>query len=271
MKVIVGLFILFLFFVFPYSVFATIEFNISKFEQVVDEVTLDVSITGLTSQSCTSENKCYLQGAFQKNNGDNYFGYTQNNSGDWYEYTSSLSIDYIISNFFYLEPQSGSWSGQIKVKNNPTSSSYLGPGEYVLKLKRYSGKSTGSAGDSMLTINLSEATPTPSPSPTQAPTAQPTAAPTATPIVKPTPTKTPSPKPTPTLTSTPIVTIKPQQTIEPLIVLNTKTPIGKVAGASTTKKSPILAIILIISGISFLGYGGYLLYNMKNAKNKENS
>ena len=259
-----------LFFIFPNSIFATIEFNISKFGQIADEVTFDVSITGLTSQSCTSENKCYLQGAFQKNNGDNYFGYTQNNSGDWYEYTSSLSVDNIISNFFYFEPQSGSWSGQIKAKNNPTSSSYLGPSEYIFKLKRYSGKSTSSAGDSnTLSINFVETTP----SPTQAPTAQPTSAPTQAPItaptVKPTPTKSPTSKPT----TSPTPTEESEETGEPIISIGDvkiveATPTGLVAGATTTNKSSTVAIIFIICGILFLGYGGYLLYNMKH-KNEE--
>ncbi|EKE04955.1 MAG: hypothetical protein ACD_19C00427G0002 [uncultured bacterium] len=273
MKVIIGIFLFILFFAFPYVVLASIEFNISKLEQIGDQITLDVSISGLTSQSCTSDNKCYLQGSFQKNSGDNYFGYSQNNSGDWYEYSSSLSVDYILANFYYFEPQLGNWSGQIKVKNSPTNSSYLGPGEYLLKLKRYSGKSKDSSGDSNpLTIGLLENTPSPSPTPTNPPTAQPTQAPTSSPTKSPTPipTKTATPKSTPTPTSEAEVTNEPENLIREIKIIDA-TPTGIVAGATTTKKSPILAIILIILGVGFLGFGGYLLYNQMHAENQKAS
>jgi len=107
-------------------------------------------------------------------------------------------------------------------------------------------------------------TPTPTQSPTDQPTSQPTQAPTTSPTKSPTPVPTKSPTIKPTASPTP--TKEPEQKVESLkglsiSVNSTETPIGMVAGAKTSKKSPVIAIIFIVFGIGFLGYGGYLLYN----------
>ncbi len=88
-----------LFFIYSKDLLAAIEFTISNPVSSNSEISIDVSLTGLTSQSCLN-GKCYLQGAFQKSSGENYFGFTQNNSGDWYSYQSSPSVDYLLSTFF---------------------------------------------------------------------------------------------------------------------------------------------------------------------------
>jgi len=103
------------------------------------------------------------------------------------EFYASLK-SYIQSTFFYLEPVGGSWAGQIKIKNNPEDSDYKGPGDYVLKAKRYTGQSSSAAGESnSLTISLISPTPTPSPTPTASPTPKPTATTTSKVIATPTP------------------------------------------------------------------------------------
>lgn len=251
---------------FPPNIFAAIEFTISNPVNSNGEISVDVSLTGLTSQSCLN-GKCYLQGVFQKSSGENYFGFTQNNSGDWYKYDSSPSVDFILSTFYVFEPVNGTWAGNVKIKNDNESTSYTGPGDYSLKLKRYSGKTTSSSGDSnILTINLTDPTPTPPPSPT--PTLTPSPSPTATPT--PTKTSTPTPTATPTPTKTPTPTAAKSFSEEPVLGVQESTtetsPSGVLESSSTQSgkfagflKKNLLPLLLIIVGLALLGSAGFLL------------
>src|SRR5260221_10690104 len=106
-----------LFFFSAKNVFATISSVISN--PVVDsndEITIDVNITGLISSSCPNT-QCFLQGMLTQSINPQYLGFTQNNNSQWYEYNGSPDTSYIQSTFFSFTPNSGSWSGQLKVKN----------------------------------------------------------------------------------------------------------------------------------------------------------
>jgi len=116
----------------------------------------------------------------------------------------------------------------------------------------------------------------PSPTPTATATTTATSTPTVTTTATPTrtatatPTKTATPKPTTTSTPTETPTDEPESEnkisiTETDLKLETS-PEGIVAGATTTKKSPLLSILFIISGVGFLGYGGYLIYNSNHGK-----
>ena len=108
------------------------------------------------------------------------------------------------------------------------------------------------------------------------PTPTPTSTPTQTATSTPTPTKTATATPTKTATAKPTTTATPEETpteesgtkdevnITEADVKIETSPEGIVAGASITKKSPLLSIFFIISGVGFLGYGGYLIYNKKH-------
>lgn len=125
-----------------------------------------------------------------------------------------------------------------------------------------------------ITTNITNNSINPTPTPTQSPTNPPTTAPTTTSTPIPTKTSTPIPTKTSTPKPTSTPTIEAEATNEPVnlisdVKVSETTPIGIVAGASTEKKSPLFAILLIICGIGFLGYGGFLLYNQRNVKNKE--
>ncbi len=131
-----------------------------------------------------------------------------------------------------------------------------------------------------ITNNSSNPSPTTSPTqdPTNTPTATPTKTATPTPIgtPKPTPTKTPTAKPTTTSTPSeePEATEKPSINLEfgtGNVVDDQSTPTSMVAGSSTEKKSPVLAIIFIFSGVCFLGYGGYMLYNKNHPNDQKRS
>jgi hypothetical protein len=172
-------------------VWATIAFTISN-PSGNEEIIADIQVSGLTGTSC-SESRCYLQGMLTAPDTTRYFGFTADNSGGWYEYIGSPEVEYIKSNFFYFEPIEGSWSGKLKIKNNPTDLDYSGPGQYWLKVRRYSGKSTSYAGESnTLTVDLVSTAPTSTPTPTASPTPTPTANPTVKPSVTPVPTVKPT-------------------------------------------------------------------------------
>lgn len=174
--------------------YAAISFTISNPQQQGDEVTIDVSLSRLTSSSC-NEGSCYLQAAFTQPSPIRYFGFTKNQSGEWYEYISSPDLSYMHSTFFSFQPIDGSWSGQLTLKVNYESSNYKGPGQYNIKAWRYSGKSTNPSGNTdTLSIDIEgPPTPTPTSTPTSTPTPTPTQKITSTPTKAPTSTTTPKP------------------------------------------------------------------------------
>ena len=148
--------VIFLFGIVIPPAFATINFAITNPNTSNDETEVEVNVTGLTSSSCL-DNRCYLQGSLTAVDKNQYFGFTQNTENNWYEYQSSpSSSDVIKSTFFHFEPKEGSWSGKLKIKNNPNHANYQGPGQYLLAVRRYSGKAVSSAGESnSLTVTLS--------------------------------------------------------------------------------------------------------------------
>lgn len=189
--------------------------------KAVEFVISDPVVSGLEltlSASISASSNYYLQGLLRSQSSSKYFGETQNNRGDWVDYLSSPEKEYIVSNFYLTDIKDATWSGQLKLRFKLDDQSYLGPGPYDLKLRRYTGNSTSSAGESnTLVINLTVPLPTPSPTPTPTPT--------------PTPSPSPSPSPSPTQTSTP--TPKPPA---PSVVLKDELgsvpPAGTVAGES---------------------------------------
>ena len=201
----------------PDVVFAA-DINLDLLDQS-DYLTINVSISGLERSSCKGTT-CYLQGMFTSTQGSpKYFGYTFGQS-DWFVYDGSPEKEFIKSNFVPFETSlEGSWSGVIRLKPDKDDPDYKGPGEYLIKVRRYTGESTGPASDdiNLLTVNLNEPTPTPaatntpSPSPTvlPTPTKAPTVSITPTQVITKTPTavNTPTPtQPTPTQVSSPLPT-----------------------------------------------------------------
>lgn len=216
---------LFLLIYSAHPVQAAIQFLI--FEPVLSglELSLTASISGLTSTSCPTENKCFLQGTLRSVGAAKYFGQTQNNISSWIDYISSPEQEYIQSTFFQFQPEAGSWSGQLKMRYSPSDDEYKGPGDYEVKFKRFSGKSTSSSGESNTLVQaFTAAIPTPTPTPTPSPTSTPT--PTSTPSSTNTPTPTPTPTPTNTPTPSPTPTEDPQA--EPdLASLDTPLPLDE--------------------------------------------
>lgn len=195
-----------MFFSFPSPVNAAIEFSIANTQQESDYYKVDVSLSGLTSTSCL-DGTCYLQAVLTASDQNKYFGYTWDGQSNWYEYISSPDPSFILSTFFSFTPDvEGSWFGNLLVKNNPSHSGYKGEGDYLVKVRRYSGKSKSHSGESdSLGIHLVEITPTEEPTftSTPTPTEELTSTPTSTPTKKPTSIPTSAPTPTSTLTQDP--------------------------------------------------------------------
>lgn len=165
---------------------SAVELAISDPEVKGLEITLSASLSGSTNY--------YLQGALRAQNSSKYFCETKNNLGNWIDYLSNPDKEYIASNFFRTDIQESSWSGKLSLRYKPDDPNYVGPGLYDLKLRRYTGNSTSSAGDSnTLTITLTE--PLPTIAPTHSP-ASPTPGSTQVPVATPTPVSLPSPPPT---------------------------------------------------------------------------
>jgi len=252
---------------FPRPVLAV---DLSIKDPIINNLELSISA------SLSASSNYYLQGTLRSQSSSKYFGETQNNRNDWIDYVSSPEKEHITSNFFVTDVQSATWSGIVKLRFKVDDPNYLGPGIYDLKLRRFTGNSSNSAGESnTLAINLTANIPTIAPSPS--PTPSPSPSPTPTPIPSPTPTPTPSPSKTPT----PSVVFRDEVGSPP--------PTGTVAGETTqidlsgfgaspshvgaNHDSPVQPVLnksraktaitvgsglILISLASFLGYRRYL-------------
>lgn len=185
----------------------------------VDLVIADPVVSGLDiscTASLSASSNYYLQGTLRSQSSSKYFGETQNNRGDWIDYISAPEKEYITSNFFQTDVKNATWSGTLRLRFKLDDPNYLGPGLYDLKLRRFTGGSSSSAGESnTLTLSLTAALPTPIPSPSPSPSPSPT----------PTPIPTPSPSPSP-------VGARPASPVTPS-VQSSLPPVGTVAGEAT--------------------------------------
>jgi hypothetical protein len=158
---------------------------------ISNPIVTDLEISLSASLSATSN--YYLQGAMRAQSSSKYFGETKNVRGDWIDYVSSPDKEYITSNFFQTDVQNASWSGIVKLRFKLDDPNYLGPGLYDLKLRRFTGQSSGSAGESnTLTLNLTAQTPSPSAIASASPSPSPSLIPSPHSSFKPSPIPSPS-------------------------------------------------------------------------------
>lgn len=264
----------------PGFVEAAIQFTVDNALVSGSELSVNASISGLITSSCSSEGKCYLQGTLRQP-AKNYFGQTQNNVGTWVDYVSSPELEYIQSTFFSFQPISGSWSGQVKMRFSTEDAEYKGPGDYELKLRRFSGNSKNFSGESnTLMVALTAALPTLTPTPTTNPTSTSTPNPTATPM-PPTATATPTKVPTPTMIKTPTPTLTPtEQSITTPTATKDETPettpmvLGETIESEPSSPSSftqnnswkplVISLLLVATGLAILA----VFYTWKIARKK---
>ncbi len=190
----------------------------------------------------------YIKGAFKKSDSSNYFGFTKADN-TWVKNNSSYSDQYHIST-----DSSGNWSGNLEIQSDSEDSGFIGSGDYVFKVGRYTQSGSGPSWSNENTINiLAIASQDNQESPTQ------------TMVISSSKTNTPSPstlqKPSSVKASS---TPKLNYQIASVAGVNSSssaTPSGETLSKKVAVKServinflPWLGGILIISGISSLIY-----------------
>ncbi|MDO8340586.1 MAG: hypothetical protein Q7T59_01285 [Candidatus Woesebacteria bacterium] len=264
-----------IFLIFPQKIDAAFSFTIDNISNsIISDKEQAVSATLVVSDLPSGDS--YFRIGIDE--GSSYVGY--NKVGiDWIKLTS-LSGDEINKTCSkYLKISSdGTYIIDFKIGNDVD----VVNGEHILKAHRFRSTCTIDTLKPEIAIVILLPTPIPSPSPSLSPTQVPTQEPTSTPTKTPTttPTVSPTPKPTPTKiptikpTSTPTETTEETFTNMPTLISqnsNSSTPEGMVAGASTTLKSPIIAIFLIAAGLLLMIVGGVNLYKkMKTEYNSSN-
>ncbi len=212
------------------------------------ELSLDVFL------SCNNCGDSYLRGVFFET-GDNYFGLTQNNSEEWVGTSSDRTKYFKVSK----DEVKDTWSGKLRLKVDTDSSFYKGPGNYSLKVGRYTASSGSSATWSeSYYLNITGPTPTPTP----------TSLPTSTPTPTPTPTRTPTPTPAPVITKllTPttklvLASFTPTATASFEVLGEGITATGEAAVKEETKKSwKPLIISLLFVGLGLALAAGVLVW-----------
>ncbi len=90
----------------------------------------------------------YLKGAFKKSDSSNYFGLTKV-SGSWIKNSSAYQSQYPITT-----DSSGNWSGNIEIKPDSEDSGFIGSGDYIFKVGRYTSSGSGPIWSNEVTVRL---------------------------------------------------------------------------------------------------------------------
>lgn len=218
-------------------------------DQAPSSVDGDAEFEVSLSFACSACKDSYFRAVFFPDATTNYFGYTQNDAGDWINTTTDKTL------YYHLAPEAlveGSWSGKLRAKVDLAHSNFNGGGPYQFKVGRYTSansSATWSTNQLTIAVNLSSPTPTSTPTPTPTSTASPTPTRTTTSTRTPTPTATKTPTPTKTATTpagtktaTPTLTqslsASPSASVSatPLVIKETAdsaSAAGDVAGVST--------------------------------------
>lgn len=259
-KLIFFLFIFLFISFFPKKVFA-VTLDISNYPSVInsDPFSVDVFVSG------ASDGKNYLRIDLYKDGTTKYFGETFNGV-DWYFGSTGIS-------YFAIDIIDSTASATLQGRfGSPSLTEYLGPGNYKLRIRRYTSSGGSSTTDQTpVDVNIQVATPTPEPTsePTNTPTSSPTNSPTLTPTPTPVVTKTPTIKPT----NTP----SPNETEESLNmeVLGIQIEDNLINSTQSSEenndkpKSNFLPILFIVLGISFVGFSGFAFFKQKRLNNSE--
>lgn len=273
-KIVACLFILISFLSFPTPVFA-VTVAITDHPSEISDEPFSITVQISSAQADTTN---YLRIDLYENGSISYFGYTYNgtdfyNGSDYKQYpTVSIGAD-------------GSASKIIEGRVDTTSGNYKGSGDYMLRVRRYTGSGgysaqEANAGAVSLKINITEPTPTPTPTPTpQSSTSQSTSntkSPTPTPKATST-TTIKSPSPTSTKQSPQVLSASDQDSLllASLSAENTSpspTPEATPSALSKTKVAGILAgsgIVLIGLSISFYFWYHRILGSPKKEQSED--
>ena len=275
-KVSIGIVLALFLFAFPSAAFA-VSIAIDQYPASVSDqpFTINISLQG------ASQGQNYVRADLYKEGTSSYFGET-NNGTDWYggsTGTQYYPLTVVDSKTTATAPL------QVRI-GTPTAAEYPGPGNYKLRIRRYTLSGNVASGDQQTPVDIAITLELPTPTSTPEPTATrtPTPSKTPTPTRSPTPSKTPTPIKASTATKVPTqkvlaanmqVTAKPSPTIThgpiPSAVLGQKAedsaPVTQNELPSPTPQVKVLgfagqnpALLVIAAGILLLCGGGVLLY-----------
>lgn len=187
-----------IFFLFSGGKVLAVTININTYPSSIsaDPFSVDVYITG------PNPGTNYLRIDLFKEGTTNYFGETFSGT-DWYG--GSEGKQYFPITIGEEKTASASVQGRV---GNPSLTEYPGPGNFKLRIRRYTSSGSAASGDQQTSVDIqiTVSIPTPTPVPTSEPTPTPVSEPTDVPI--PTP-KPPTPTPTKKITPTPTLKITP--------------------------------------------------------------
>lgn len=143
-------------FFFPQKSFAATSISVSGTPSTLDYQT---DFTANISLNCAGCSDSYLRGVFYPS-GTSYFGFTQDNLGNWNNSPAASCTSYF--KVAQADLLSGTWSGTLKFKPDSDSSYYNGPGEYLFKVGRYTASCGSPTWSGEVTIAITGPTPTPS-------------------------------------------------------------------------------------------------------------
>lgn len=214
----------------------------------------------------------YLRIDLFQNGTKNYFGETDNTQS-WYG--GSDGKQYFPVTILPDQPTLATVSARL---GSPSLGEYPGPGDYLLRVRRYTSSGNQGSEDSLpvsITLTKNWPSPSPSPSPSPTPTDQPSPSPLPTPapteIKTPTPVPKPSPKPTlsPSLEPSPEGTVAGETTIDlsafGVASVSANSSVLPSPPPATPQLNPNRVRLALISGtglliVSLAGYLGYLQY-----------
>lgn len=219
-----------LIFLFLPKIVLAVTITIDNFPSSISSDPFEVSVSINGPNPGTN----YLRIDLYKEGTTNYFGETFNGIS-WYGGSDGTQYFQIV-----ISPEgtaSATFQGKI---GNPSFLEYPNPGNFKLRIRRYTGSGNSSSGDQQAPVDVQINVPLPTPTSLPTPSPSPTSSPTPTPLLTFTPTPTsistprpPTPTPTsrpPTPTSTGVPTPTPTATPKPIANL----PEEKILGEEAT-------------------------------------
>ncbi len=251
--------------------FSTSTQSISDTDELAADITIDLS-------SSAANKNYYLRAAFYKSGTTQYFGYTQNNNGDFYKgpYTGNNC-----ANLYKITTDSQwNWQGTVNAKVDPEDSAFKGTDNYLFKVGRYTESCSLTWADTepvQLTITQ---TVLPTPSPT-APTSTKSSISTSSSAFPKQPSPSPSKFTSKTTQPSNIPSNKPLQNPAVLgesSVTDSPKPVNKVEFSVPSTSSPVtsqptrqkVAAILVGAGAILIGLSIFSLLWYKRNQDRQN-
>jgi len=188
----------------------------------------------------------------------NYFGETDNGL---YWYSGSSGLEYFPIELIKDTPLIATVSARL---GEPTSAYYPGPGDYELRIRRYtSGGNQGSETPSSVPIAITYTPPTPTPTPTPSPSPSPDPSPDLSPSLPPSPVPSPSPisqSPSPSPDLSDQESTVAGVTIETLHLENPSPSLSIEPSSPTLNRARARTALFVGAGLLLISLAGYLGY-----------